>query len=233
MHHTTDRPTSRDAVARRRRMHRRHATRRLSRVGLAIGGVFAAALLLEPIRSTPPAGAVLSRPVGSEWDAGPRSGVAEGAANRASLQRWHRIYRLSAQFRAKPDLARAVYDAAIREGLDPELGFRLVREESRFNPRAVSPVGAVGLTQLMPSTARLLEPTVTREQLLDPEVNLRIGFRHLRGILREHNGDLRIALLEYNRGANAVHQDLARGTNPTNGYELRVLGSYRGRGLLN
>ena len=233
MHHPTEGPTSRDAVARRRRMHRRHATRRLSRVALAVIGVFGAAALLEPIPATPPAGAVLSRAVSFDRASRPDLDGADGPVHRASLQRWHRIYRLSAQFRVKPELARIIHDVATREGLDPELGFRLVRAESRFNPRAVSPAGAVGLTQLMPSTAKLLEPTVTRDQLMDPEVNLRIGFRHLRRILREHDGDLRVALLEYNRGANAVHQDLARGTNPTNGYEFRVLGTYRGRGILN
>ena len=171
MHHTTAGPTSRDAVARRRRMHRRHATRRLSRVALAVGGVFAAALLLKPISATPPAGAVLSRPVGRTGNAGPRGETTAGPVDRASLQRWHRIYRLSAQFRAKPDLARAIYDAALREGLDPELGFRLVREESRFNPRAVSPAGAVGLTQLMPAAA--IDHRV--ENVFDPQDNLRGG----------------------------------------------------------
>ena len=46
-------------------------------------------------------------------------------------------------------LAGSVFDASLREGIDPELAFRLVRLESEFNPRAVSKVGALGLTQLM------------------------------------------------------------------------------------
>jgi soluble lytic murein transglycosylase-like protein len=131
-----------------------------------------------------------------------------------------------------PDLARLVYDIARQEGIDPELAFRLVQVESRFNPRVASPAGAVGLTQLMPATARYLQPGVTREQLLDPATNLRIGFRYLRTLIREQRGDLKLALLVYNRGPVAVAQDLARGVDPTNGYERVVMRGLRGRGVL-
>ena len=51
-------------------------------------------------------------------------------------------------------------DIALAEGIDPEIAFELVRVESRFNPRAVSPVGARGLTQVMPRTARWLLPSL-------------------------------------------------------------------------
>jgi len=107
-----------------------------------------------------------------------------------------------------------------------------VQVESRFNPRAGSPAGAVGLTQLMPATAREFHPGITREALLDPATNLRIGFRYLRALIREQKGDLRLALLVYNRGPVAVGQDLARGVDPTNGYEKVVMRGYRGRGVL-
>lgn len=149
-----------------------------------------------------------------------------------SLNRWHRIYSYSAKYRIKPDLARRIYDAATTAGLEPELGFRLVRVESVFNPKAESPVGALGLTQLMPSTARLFEPAVTREQLLTADVNLRIGFKYLRALIREYKGDLKLALLVYNRGPVAVERALAMGRNPANGYETIVTRGYRGNGTL-
>ena len=149
-----------------------------------------------------------------------------------TLNRWHHIYNYSAKYRIKPDLSRRIYDAAIAAGIEPELGFRLVRVESVFDPKAESPVGALGLTQLMPSTARVFEPNVTREQLLTADVNLRIGFRYLRGLIREYKGDLKLALLVYNRGPVAVGRALAMGKSPANGYETIVTKGYRGRGTL-
>ncbi|HYW33461.1 MAG TPA: transglycosylase SLT domain-containing protein [Gemmatimonas sp.] len=153
-------------------------------------------------------------------------------ARRESLSRWHSIYSFSTKYRISPDLARKIYDAAIREGIEPELGFRLVRVESVFNPRATSPVGALGLTQLMLGTARGFEPGISREALLDAETNLRIGFRYLRALIRENRGNLRIALLTYNRGPVAVRNAISMGIDPANGYELVVMRGYRGRGTL-
>ncbi len=151
---------------------------------------------------------------------------------RESLGRWHKIYTFSAQYRIKPELARRIYDAAVVAGIEPELGFRLVRVESVFDPNAASPVGAVGLTQLMVGTAREFEPDVTREQLFNPDVNLRIGFKYLRTLIREYKGNLRIALLVYNRGPAAVQSALSMGRDPANGYESMIMRGYRGRGVL-
>jgi soluble lytic murein transglycosylase-like protein len=150
---------------------------------------------------------------------------------REALNRWHRIYTFSTRFRIKSDLARKIYDAAMTAGIEPELAFRLIRVESRFDPSAVSPVGAMGLSQLMLGTAKEFEPNVTREDLLDPDVNLRIGFRYLRALIREYK-DLKIALLVYNRGPVAVQNALALGLDPANGYENVIMRGYRGRGLL-
>jgi soluble lytic murein transglycosylase-like protein len=101
-----------------------------------------------------------------------------------------------------------------------------------FRTRAVSRAGALGLTQLMLGTAREFEPTVTREQLLDADVNLRIGFKYLRGLIREYKGDLKLALLVYNRGPVAVQKSLSMGRSPANGYESLITKGYRGRGVL-
>jgi soluble lytic murein transglycosylase-like protein len=202
--------------------------------GLALG-----ALSIQP--AWRPAGAVLQRHADSKRPASvstlpfglaPRIATASDSEPRESLSRWHRIYTYSTRYRVKPDLARRIYDASVTAGIEPELGFRLVRVESVFNPRAQSPVGALGLTQLMIGTAREFEPNVTREELLDPDVNLRIGFRYLRGLIREYKGDLKLALLVYNRGPGAVHNAISMGVNPANGYESIVMRGYRGRGTL-
>jgi soluble lytic murein transglycosylase-like protein len=83
----------------------------------------------------------------------------------------------------------------------------------------------------MPATARHFVPGVTRERLYEPHLNLRIGFRYLRGLIREYKS-LRLALLVYNRGPVAVRASLQQGDDPSNGYERLVLGSYRGRGTV-
>jgi len=140
------------------------------------------------------------------------------------------------RYRIPTDQAKQIHDVARAEGIDPELGFRLVRVESAFNPQARSRVGALGLTQLMPATARWLERGITRQGILEPETNLRIGFRYLRSLIDKYDGDLQLALLAYNRGDGAVDRDLRRGRNPENGYSRAVLGTglarYSGTGLL-
>ena len=122
------------------------------------------------------------------------------------------------------ELAGAIQRAALAEGIDPELGFRLVRVESGFDDRARSPVGALGLTQLMPKTAAELQPGITAEEIFHPETNLRLGFRYLRRLLERYDGDLAEALHAYNRGPGTVARIRARGGAPANGYAERVLG---------
>jgi soluble lytic murein transglycosylase-like protein len=160
------------------------------------------------------------------------STAAELDITRTTLQRAERILALGAQFDVNAKLASAIYDVALAEGIDPELGFRVVRLESQFNPRAVSPVGALGLTQLMLPTARHFRPNVTREQLFEPKTNLHIGFRYLRGLIKEYDNDVPLALLVYNRGPVAVNAALARGESPANGYERIVLKWYEGSGTI-
>ena len=93
-------------------------------------------------------------------------------------------------------------EAAQRRGIDPYLVAAVVREESSYYPRATSPVGARGLMQLMPATARLMAPTGDLE---DPGFNIELGTRFLAGLMREFN-DPRLALAAYNAGPNRVRQ---------------------------
>jgi soluble lytic murein transglycosylase-like protein len=92
--------------------------------------------------------------------------------------------------------------AAKRHGLDPALLGGLVKQESGFNPSAVSPAGARGLTQLMPGTAAGLgvtDPT-------DPAQALEGGAKYLREQLDRFGGDVARALAAYNAGPGAVQR---------------------------
>ena len=142
------------------------------------------------------------------------------------------IINFSSEYKIGADLATMIVDVASAEGIDPELGFRLVKLESDFNPRATSPVGALGLTQVMPSTARYYVKNVSAARLYDPQVNLEVGFRYLRGLVREYHGDVKLALLVYNRGPVAVAKARAGGDNPSNGYDRIVTRGYRGKGTV-
>jgi soluble lytic murein transglycosylase-like protein len=121
------------------------------------------------------------------------------------------------------------YDPIIRrvageEGLDPDLLRSLVSVESNFDPVAISPKGAMGLTQLMPETARSLGV----DNVFHPEQNLGAGAKHLRALLDKYDGDLALALAAYNAGEKAV--EIYQGIPPypeTEMYVREVLRRYR------
>lgn len=120
-------------------------------------------------------------------------------------------------------LAEKIYDAAARHEIEPDVAFGLVHVESTFRERAVSHVGARGLSQVMPRTARWLDPTVSTSDLFDPEVNLELGFRYLRKMIDKYDGDVFKALTAYNRGPGTVDRILRRGGNIDNGYAGKVM----------
>jgi soluble lytic murein transglycosylase-like protein len=151
---------------------------------------------------------------------------------RTQLDRANKVIGYSSQYGIDAKLASNIVDVAQAEGIDPELAFRLVKLESDFNVHAKSPVGAVGLTQLMPSTARFYQKDITVQKLYNPNTNLRIGFRYLRGLVDEYNGNVKTALLVYNRGPVAVAKSQAQGNNPSNGYDRILTKGYKGRGVV-
>ncbi|HEX6533992.1 MAG TPA: lytic transglycosylase domain-containing protein [Gemmatimonadaceae bacterium] len=157
----------------------------------------------------------------------------ELALAKARLDRANRVMAYSSRYHIGADLAGAIYDISQAEGIEPGLAFRLVKVESEFNEHATSPVGALGLTQLMPSTARYFQKGLTREQIYDRDTNLRIGFRYLRSLIREYHGNVRLALLVYNRGPLAVETLRSLGLDPHNGYDDAVLAGYHGTGIVN
>lgn len=127
------------------------------------------------------------------------------------------------RYRISTSLAREIVTAAEREGIEPQIGFGLVQTESSFRRTVVSYAGAVGYTQLLPSTARYMEPGTKRSDLFDTRTNLRIGFKYLNYLVDKYNGDMRLALTAYNRGPGTVNRLLRQGRNPENGYATKVL----------
>jgi soluble lytic murein transglycosylase-like protein len=89
---------------------------------------------------------------------------------------------------------------ARRHGLDPLLVHAVIRAESNFDARAVSPKGAAGLMQLMPETAQRYGV----DNRFDPAQNIDGGVRYLRDLIAMFNGDLSLALAAYNAGEGAV-----------------------------
>lgn len=93
-----------------------------------------------------------------------------------------------------------VSEAAAQHGLDPCLIFSVMRAESAFNLKAVSPKGASGLMQLMPETAARFGV----RNIFDPRENIFAGAKYLRWLLDRFQGDVRLALAGYNAGEGAV-----------------------------
>jgi len=147
----------------------------------------------------------------------------ELAVARAQAQRAEAILRYSGQYQVPGDLASGIYDIAVSEGIETDVAFRLVKVESNFRPEATSGRGAIGYTQILPSTAEFYERGLSVAQMRERDVNLRLGFRFLRDLLRRYDGDIELALLAYNRGPARVEEILMQGGDPANGYARKVL----------
>jgi soluble lytic murein transglycosylase len=95
------------------------------------------------------------------------------------------------------------------KGVDPYLIAAIIREESQYDVKAVSRVGAIGLMQVMPATANTVAqrvglPAVGREDLFDQETNIRIGVRYVEQLLEQFSGNLVYTIASYNAGPLAV-----------------------------
>lgn len=101
------------------------------------------------------------------------------------------------------EIDHAIQAAAARHGVDPNLVRAVIKVESNFNPKALSRKGAMGLMQLMPSTARGLKLT----NPFDPTQNVEAGVRHLKSLLQNFRGDVPLTLAAYNAGQGAVERN--------------------------
>ena len=129
-----------------------------------------------------------------------------------------------------PDLPRKYWEAlfpkaywsdlkrsSAANGLDPYLVASLIRQESEFNPNAVSRANAVGLMQLLPKTGKTVArqekmKRYTASQLYTPAVNLQLGTRYFRGMVDKFGGSFEYALAAYNAGSDRVEDWLSQGT---------------------
>ena len=100
------------------------------------------------------------------------------------------------------DYASTIKAAAKTYSVDPALIRALIHAESAFNPLAVSRKGAMGLTQLMPATARELGVG----NALLAEQNIFGGVKYLAGLLKQYDGNISLATAAYNAGAGAVQK---------------------------
>ena len=133
------------------------------------------------------------------------------------------VFNSNASVTAPEHLASTIQEAARTHGVDPRLVAAVARRESAWNPNAVSRVGACGLMQLRPATAKYLGVT----NVFDPRQNIFGGTRYLRTLLDTFNGDLDLTLAAYNAGPGAVEK--YRGIPPyreTRAYVAAVRSTY-------
>jgi soluble lytic murein transglycosylase len=128
-----------------------------------------------------------------------------------------------------PELPRPYWDAlfpkpywsdlrkyALLNGLDPYLVASLIRQESEFNPLAVSRANAVGLMQLLPSVGKHVAKEIKLKgynpsQLYTPAVNMELGTRYFKSMVDKYDGQLEYALAAYNAGTDRVGDWLGQG----------------------
>jgi soluble lytic murein transglycosylase-like protein len=180
--------------------------RYLSARPIADGGVQCVPVL-PPVRAANPQ----TRPLTAQ-DVAAVLGLAE-AAMVADAQRRGSLALLppsAGAISAVPSAERiTAYDPIIESvarafGTDVNLLRAIVHVESRFNPNAVSPKGAIGLMQVMPATASRMGLADAERNLFEPEANLRTGTRYLRLLLNMFEGQPELAVAAYNAGEGAV-----------------------------
>jgi soluble lytic murein transglycosylase len=125
-----------------------------------------------------------------------------------SLSEWLMAYPLA--YREKVSVI------AAENRISEPLVYSIMRAESNYLPTAVSPAGAIGLMQLMPSTAAVILPAGSfkvngnKEILMDPGINIKCGVRHLKDILDSFNGNTVLAVAAYNAGSGNVNRWMKR-----------------------
>lgn len=215
-----------------------HAREFVTRFKEPLMGIGVAAAALPLIHANTPANeaAPKAAPASENATASPEAAAAAATAAAPARDvdaevgaRWSNVERTSTvaaavdKYGISEQLASQIYDHAKDAGVDPKMAYGLVKTESDFKNTAVSHVGARGLTQLMPGTARWLEPGTKAGDLFEPETSLKVGFKYLRQLIDRYDGNKHLALTAYNRGPGIVERVLKRGRDPDNGYAGTVL----------
>ncbi|HEV2827383.1 MAG TPA: lytic transglycosylase domain-containing protein [Pyrinomonadaceae bacterium] len=121
------------------------------------------------------------------------------------------------------DLDWIIYRTGKSAGVDPRFIHAVIKQESKYDPKAVSHVGAEGLMQMMPATAKrfgLKDP-------FDPKANVEAGTKYLKWLLKRFDGDVTLALAGYNAGEGSV--DKYKGVPPyneTQNYVKKIVKTY-------
>jgi soluble lytic murein transglycosylase-like protein len=121
------------------------------------------------------------------------------------------------------DLDWIIFRAGEKSGVDPRFIHAVIKQESKYNPKAVSYVGAEGLMQMMPATAKrfgLKDP-------FDATANVEAGTKYLKWLLKRFDGDVSLALAGYNAGEGSV--DKYKGVPPfseTQNYVKKIVATY-------
>lgn len=129
----------------------------------------------------------------------------------------------SAQGNSKAQLLSMISKISQKHGVDEKLVKALIKQESGFNVKATSKVGAMGLMQLMPATAKSLGV----QDAYNPVQNVEGGVKYLKSMLNKYNGNIILALAAYNAGPGAV--DKYSGVPPypeTQNYVKNILANY-------
>lgn len=127
------------------------------------------------------------------------------------------------------DSSRRTYDPVIRKvakkhGIEPELIHAIIRAESNYESTAVSPKGAIGLMQLMPTTGKAYGVN----DFVDPEENIEGGTKYLKDLIKLYQGKTSLVLAAYNAGQEAVKR--YKGIPPypeTRNYIKRIQSGYK------
>jgi hypothetical protein len=129
-------------------------------------------------------------------------------------------------FKDAADYHSIVHEKAAVYNMDPSLIKAVIKTESNWNSKAISRKGAVGLMQLMPSTAS----DMNVHNPFNPEENIEGGTRYLKYLIERFNGDITLALAAYNAGPKTVEKfGYVPPITETKQYVSRVLSLYSGR----
>lgn len=121
------------------------------------------------------------------------------------------------------ELDQMIVETGAKYGVDPKLIYFVMRQESRFKQKALSPKNAQGLMQLIPATADRFNVNIK-----DPEENIQGGVLYLRWLLKHFDGDVRLALAGYNAGERTVERcgNQVPGIKETQDYVRNITAAY-------